>query len=322
MIRPLVSIVVATYNSSKYVCETLNSAFDQTYPNIEIIITDDCSQDNTVNLCNKWIDQHREFGRRLVLVTTDKNTGISGNFNRGLSVANGDWIKVIAGDDIFLPQAIESYIDFINDHPEASVVFGRINILRGEFPNYTVKQTDFYLKDYFFLNKNMTPAKQHRILSRTYVGSGPTFFAKRAVMTEMGGFDERFALQEDWPLYIKLTRYGYRLYLMDKVTILWRQNDNSITHQKVSQDSIFGKSKTRVIKEYKYGYLRENLNSFWRLLLLYSLWLQNKVIDKGNSFSIWESKMYFLIYRFTDPFIWSSRFYSYINMFFMKLHSN
>ncbi len=53
--NPLVSIIVCTYNSSKYVLETLESAKEQTYQNVELIVSDDCSTDNTVELCRKWI---------------------------------------------------------------------------------------------------------------------------------------------------------------------------------------------------------------------------------------------------------------------------
>ena len=58
--NPLVSIIVITYNSSKYVLETLESAKAQTYQNIELIVTDDCSNDNTVEICRKWIEENKE----------------------------------------------------------------------------------------------------------------------------------------------------------------------------------------------------------------------------------------------------------------------
>ena len=74
--NPLFSIIIVTYNSSPYVLETLESARAQTYQNIELIITDDCSIDNTVNICREWIDKNKERFVRTELITVEQNTGI------------------------------------------------------------------------------------------------------------------------------------------------------------------------------------------------------------------------------------------------------
>ena len=58
--KPLVSIIVITYNSAKYVLETLESAKNQTYQNIELIISDDCSIDNTVDICTRWLNENKD----------------------------------------------------------------------------------------------------------------------------------------------------------------------------------------------------------------------------------------------------------------------
>ena len=98
--NPLVSIIVITYNSSKYVLETLESAKAQTYQNIELIVSDDCSTDNTVEICHNWIEQNKERFVRTELITVEKNTGIAPNCNRGVKAAKGEWVKLIAGDDV------------------------------------------------------------------------------------------------------------------------------------------------------------------------------------------------------------------------------
>ena len=97
--NPLVSIVVVTYNSSEFVLETLESAKIQTYKNIELIVTDDCSKDNTLEIVKDWVDKNKDsFIHTLVLEAT-VNTGISGNCNRGCNASKGEYIKTIAGDD-------------------------------------------------------------------------------------------------------------------------------------------------------------------------------------------------------------------------------
>jgi len=77
--NPLVSIIVITYNSSEYVIETLESAKAQTYQNIELIVSDDCSTDETLEICRDWMKKNQDRFVRSELITTEKNTGISGN---------------------------------------------------------------------------------------------------------------------------------------------------------------------------------------------------------------------------------------------------
>ena len=105
---PLVSIIVISYNSSKYVLETLESAKAQTYQNLELIISDDCSTDNTVKLCDTWLKDNKSRFTKTKLITVEKNLGIPKNCNRALYTAEGDWTKLIAGDDILMPNCVKA----------------------------------------------------------------------------------------------------------------------------------------------------------------------------------------------------------------------
>src|SRR5690606_12047202 len=104
--HPLVSVVVITYNSAKYVLATLESIKAQTYQNIELIVSDDCSNDDTVEICRSWMVENCERFIRTELITTEKNKGIPANCNRGVTASQGLWIKIIAGDDLLLPNCI------------------------------------------------------------------------------------------------------------------------------------------------------------------------------------------------------------------------
>ncbi len=128
---PLVSIIVITYNSSKYLIETLESAKAQTYQNIELIISDDASQDDTVEIYEKWIAENHERFVRTELITVEKNKGISANCNRGIRTSKGEWVKLIAGDDILMDDCIQDYINFINNNQDAQVIFARVKFLKN-----------------------------------------------------------------------------------------------------------------------------------------------------------------------------------------------
>ena len=98
-----------TYNAAEFVLETLESVFHQTHPIIELIISDDCSKDNTVELVEQWCSQQRVKERftDIKIITVPKNTGIPANFNRCIKASTGEWLKLISGDDAFMPNCIE-----------------------------------------------------------------------------------------------------------------------------------------------------------------------------------------------------------------------
>ena len=121
--QPLVSVRVITYNSSKTVIETLDSIYNQTYPNIELIISDDCSKDNTVELCREWVKLHKERFACIQILTVEKNTGVTINIDRSEKACHGEWVKGIAGDDLLLPNCIETYVEYIKRNPRTIYVF-------------------------------------------------------------------------------------------------------------------------------------------------------------------------------------------------------
>ncbi|MCR4854035.1 MAG: glycosyltransferase family 2 protein, partial [Prevotella sp.] len=124
--QPIVTVVVYTYNSSEFVLETLDSIKQQTYPDLMLCISDDCSSDSTVELCKKWIEENKDRFIKTKLLTFDSNTGISANANRAWDACETEYIKDIAGDDLLLPNCIQDYVDYIQDNPDAVVVFGRV----------------------------------------------------------------------------------------------------------------------------------------------------------------------------------------------------
>ncbi len=107
---PLVSVVIITYNSSEFIMECLDSIAVQTYDNIELIISDDCSTDNTIALCKTWLSKYQGRFVNTELLEITENTGITKNINRGCKLAKGEWIKPLAGDDLLLPICIEKNI--------------------------------------------------------------------------------------------------------------------------------------------------------------------------------------------------------------------
>ena len=101
--QPLISIVMATYNGARFLQEQLDSLFQQTYSNIEIVIVDDCSSDNTIEILKQNIIKNNN----LFLYCNEKNLGYQKNFEKGVLLAKGEYIALCDQDDIWYPQKIE-----------------------------------------------------------------------------------------------------------------------------------------------------------------------------------------------------------------------
>ena len=302
---PLVTIGVVTYNSGEFILETLDSVKVQTYPNIELIVSDDCSSDDTVKKCRKWMAENGDNFTRCELVTSPVNTGVSANSNRAYHKATGEWYKLMDGDDMLMPNAITDYVNYVQEHPEIKLVFAPaihfVEHFDKENPGIPDKNSHYYYQE------SMTAKKQAKVIAKRFLGSGPTCFVLKKAIDEIGGFDERFPLLEDYPLLINLVCNGNKLYLMDVPTVYKRIRSNSIQYEK-DNGCIFSKSAVRCAKEYKFLFKREHLSPIWKVLLTISIYLMTKVIDSGNSYHNQTSKMWFKVYKAIDPFRWYSRF--------------
>ena len=107
----LVSVVIATYNGERFIGKQLDSILAQTYPNIEVIIVDDCSSDNTVNL----LQQYAAIHQNIFIYQNDKNLGYVKNFEKGMLLSKGDFIAPSDQDDIWLPQKIQVLMNAISN---------------------------------------------------------------------------------------------------------------------------------------------------------------------------------------------------------------
>ncbi len=296
LMKPLVSVIIVTYNSAHFVLETLESAKAQTYSNIELIITDDFSSDGTIAICTEWLEKN---GARFVstsLIASKKNTGIPGNCNRGLFKAEGEWVKLIAGDDILLDNCIADLVDYCLLHPPCKVLFGRT---------------------YFLYNDYMTPKPLEKIAladagkQRDIVYQGrpgpdlpaPSSFFNRNTLKQLGGFDTEYVLLEDLPLWAKLVDNNIRLYFLEKF----------VTKYRIHTDNVSGnRSKTYInvklhndIKRYAetvlFPYFRKNGQGL-RLLHFYNYFIITQLIlflgNKTNIFS--KAISYLVIWRTVD----------------------
>lgn len=112
MVQPLVSVVMCTYNGSKFIDEQIESILCQDYSNIELIILDDISTDDTWQKLQEW----QEKNAKLKLYKNDVNLGYNKNFEKAIQLANGDFIALSDQDDIWMPQKISKLVNTFQDY--------------------------------------------------------------------------------------------------------------------------------------------------------------------------------------------------------------
>lgn len=225
MDNTLVSIIVVTYNSSKTVLETLESIKQQTYKNCELIVSDDFSKDSTVEICKMWISDNRDRFVNTKLITIDHNTGVCANLNRGVAESQGYWIKIIAADDILLPNCIHDFVEYAGGHPDAHFITSFQRIYKNTFEEKNlIGERRTGTRDLSLFEKDAEC--QLKVMAFSIFVNAPTMFFQRILYNQVGGFDERYAY-EDHPFYINILENGYKIYLMPKETVCYRVHDST-----------------------------------------------------------------------------------------------
>lgn len=239
----IVTVIVTSFNSANFLCETLESVKAQTYTDIELIISDDASIDKSVEVAKEWLSKNASRFKRVQLITVSSNTGVSANCNRGIQAAKSDWIKFIAGDDILLPNCIEDNMAFVARNKNASVIFSQVELYKNHFKKESFLAIIPARYPSNIMNPLFTSQDQFkRLLVSDRINFTPSYFFNKKAILSVGGYDEQNKLIEDYPMWLKLTQAGNRLFFFEKPTVGYRQHskamNNTVTPVLVKQ-SIF-----------------------------------------------------------------------------------
>jgi glycosyltransferase involved in cell wall biosynthesis len=247
----LVSIIVLSYNSSKYILETLESAKKQTYSNIELIVADDASTDNTIEIVKTWLIENRERFIRVKIVESVINGGIPANCNKGLDASTGEWLKYIAGDDILINTCIEDNINFIiNSSDNVFVVHSEVEKFVEKFQLDTILPPVIHAND-LFNTPSITAIDQYKLLLRKcWVESCSTIY-KKELFEKAGRWDELVPI-EDVPFWLRITKNGYKIYFLNKKTVNYRIHTESYSNYNTKQIIFNGKFIKNHIIYHKY----------------------------------------------------------------------
>ena len=306
----MVTVAVATFFSADFVLETLESIYHQTYQDISLIISDDCSTDDTVAVVNKWVALERVKNRfdSIQVLTVPKNTGVSANCNRCIAASTSDWIKFIAADDILLPNCIADNIAFVTDNPNANVVFSQVKMYQDTFEEKNYLETTPLDYPNNLMHESLSAKGQYQLLLVSdRIHYTPSLFLNKQAILKVGGYDETCRLVEDYPMWLKLTGSGERLYYFHKITVGYRIHSKAANN--VGEKALFKPSAINgylVRKKYAHPYLP-------KLLVLQENWAYHVTVCFKKIGIIKKTKLNFMLYKFmifyANPFFYCNALY-------------
>lgn len=194
MTLPLVTVTICTYNGERYLAATLDSVLAQTYPNMEVVIVDDGSRDNTVSIISRYAERDpriRWFARA--------NAGLPASRNYAFANSRGEWIAIIDQDDLCYPERLARQVEVAAAYPSAGLIFcdtHRIDHAGRIIGNHL---SSFALPD-SFIPKGL--AANLLLTKGCYVDSEACFI-KQAAVNRLGPPDESLRYACDYEYFIK-----------------------------------------------------------------------------------------------------------------------
>lgn len=232
----LVSILVPCYNHEKFVADCIRSLIAQTYINIEVILCDDCSVDKSFRVIKEYEETMKKRFTRVVIMRNEVNRGVTKNLNGMLELAQGEYIKLIASDDMLAKDAIENLVAYAK-LSEADVVYSNMCIVDNDC-HYPVNNSE-KLKTFYTERPPVGRGLIGRIFANNFIAAPSVIFPK-ATFEKFGNFDEG-GMTEDLEYWLRVATEGKFDYL-DCCTVFYRLNESSLSHYKPTKENI-GKSR-------------------------------------------------------------------------------
>ncbi|MGD9335327.1 MAG: glycosyltransferase [Desulfobacterales bacterium] len=225
--KPLISVIIPTYNRGWIIKEAIDSVMAQNYRDFELIIVDDGSTDNTSDILNSY---HGD-----ILVFRQENRGVSAARNRGIVEASGRFIAFLDSDDLWLPQKLFRQVEFFNKNPDAEIC----------------QTEETWIRNGVRVNPKRKHKKPCGMIFEPSLAlcliSPSAVMIRRSLFEKVGGFDETLPACEDYDLWLRIS-CRYPVYLIETPLIIKRGGHNDQLSASPGLDKFRIKSLNRIIE--------------------------------------------------------------------------
>lgn len=208
---PIISVVIPAYNAEHTLCEAIESILEQTFQHFEIIVIDDCSTDDTYSL----MENYAKLDSRVRIYRNDKNLGIAGNRNKGLSIVCGKYLVWQDADDISYPKRLAVQLNFMEENPSVGIVGGDMDIFNGL--SITAKRV--YPRD---------DAGIRKCIFRFSPIAQPAAMIRMEVYKSVGNYDLKLPPAEDLDMTFRIGE-NHKLANVKETVIKYREIESSAT---------------------------------------------------------------------------------------------
>jgi glycosyltransferase involved in cell wall biosynthesis len=278
--EPLVSILLPSYNYSNYIEQTINSVFDQTYKNWELIIIDDASRDSSVKLIKQIMFKNKKVnkrGQRIVLIENKKNIGLISSYKKALLEVKGQYVAFIDADDCWQKNNLECKISVFENFPNSSIVYS----------NYTGFLTNYSKQSFLDKVPVLVSKKNNLLFFRPKIYSFSLVITKKDFLDKIS-FDlpAKYAVLTDWWVYSQLSQKG-QLVKVPLNLVAKREHEDGFSKKffsKIDKESFFVEFRQFLNEKFlKMSKLRFSLfvlfwSVNWRLKKIILYFMKNKEV--------------------------------------------
>lgn len=251
-----ISIITPSYNSEKYIRQTIESIKNQSFKNYEHIVVDGLSIDKTVSIVQEY---------KSIKLLSEKDNGQSDAINKGFRMATGDILAWQNADDLYLPTTFQTVVDYFENHPSVDVIYGDYTLI-DENSKWICEvrppQWDLWL----FAHARFVPMQ-------------PTVFWRRRVYDKIGKLNETLHYCMDVDFFSRAA-HQFQFAKIPKLLGAFRVHNNSKTQQKINKNKINHENKIVLSRNFNYGHLDYFLFYFFIKRQIISSFFKKNIVRK------------------------------------------
>ncbi|GAA5786465.1 glycosyltransferase [Chitiniphilus shinanonensis] len=205
---PLVSVCISSYNHAAYIGECLESVLAQSYPNVEIVVVDDASPDETATIIRYYAERHPD---RLRLIALEENLGPTRAPNLAFQAARGEFIALLGSDDRMLPDRLAKQVEYLLHHPDTVAVFTEVSPIdeHGEPAPHLAQIDALFNQPIYHLRRQLLAGNML---------NAPSAMIRAADLHALGGYSPLLRYVQDYDLWVRLLLRGELARLPERLT--------------------------------------------------------------------------------------------------------